>query len=88
MPRGRRALIAFVAVALVGIVGAWEIAKRVAYASQDFNPAREEGQSDCDQCGLTALLDGLPYLLGTLAAYLVLVIAIFVAIKRRGGFSG
>lgn len=82
-----RKLAIFAAVALAGLVGAWQVAKRVAYASQGFVPSRDEGKSNCDQCALTTLLDGLPYLLGVLAAYVLLVAVSFLVIERRGGFT-
>ena len=81
---GKRVVI-FVVVAFAGLVGAWEVAKRVTYASQGFDPGRE--YENCDDCGLTTLLDGLPYLLGVLAAYVVLVAVAYVLIKRRGGLN-
>jgi hypothetical protein len=75
----------FWAVALAGLGGAWEVAKRVTYASQGFDPDRE--YENCDDCDITTLLDGIPYLLGMLAASVVLVAVVFVLIKRRGGFA-
>ena len=75
----------FAAAALAGLVGAWQVAKRVTYASQGFDPSRE--YENCDDCRLTTLLDGLPYLLGVLAGYVVVVAVGFVLIKRRGGFT-
>jgi hypothetical protein len=80
-----RKLAIFAVVSLAGLVGAWDVAKRVTYASQGFDQSRE--YENCDDCALTTLLDGLPYLLGVLAAYVVLVAVMFVLIKRRGGFT-
>lgn len=71
--------------ALAGLGGAWEAAKRVTYASQGFDPSRE--YENCDDCGITTLLDGLPYLIGVLAAYVLLVAVAFLVIERRGGFA-
>ena len=81
---GRRFAI-FAVVSLAGLVGAWEVAKRVTYVSQGFDPSRE--YEDCDDCAITTLLDGLPYLVGVLAAFVVLVAVVFVLVKRRGGFT-
>jgi hypothetical protein len=81
---GRKVAILAV-VSLAGLVGAWEVAKRVTYASQGFDPSRE--YEDCDDCHLTTLLDGLPYLLGVLVVYVVLVAVMFVLLKRRGGLA-
>ncbi len=80
-----RKLAVFAAVALTGLIGAWEVAKRVTYASQGFDPNRE--YENCDDCHLTTLLDGVPYLLGVLAAYALLVVVAFLLIDRRGGFA-
>ena len=82
-PLGRMAI--FWAVALAGLGGAWEVAKRVTYATQGFDPDRE--YEPCDHCGITELLDGIPYLLGVLAAYVLLVAVALRVIARRGGFT-
>ena len=86
-PLSGRKLAIFAAVSLVGFVGAWEVAKRVTYASQGFVPSRDEGRSDCDQCALTAQLDGIPYLLAVLVSYTVLWVVVFLLINKRGWFA-
>lgn len=82
-PLGRMAI--FWAVALAGLGGAWEVAKRVTYATQGFDPSRE--YENCDDCDITTLLDGIPFLLGVLAAYVLMVAVALLVIHRRGGFT-
>lgn len=73
--------------AIVGLVPAFEVAVAVTYAVQDFDPETDGQHEDCDDCGITTLLEGLPYLVGILAAYLALTILAFVLFKKAGWFT-
>lgn len=80
-------VVLFWTLAVVGLAPAWQVAEAVTYAAQDFDPDADALDADCDDCDLTTLLEGLPYLVGILAAYLVLVVLAFVLLKRTGWFT-
>lgn len=69
---------------LVGLYVAWQLALALAYRVEDFDPATDPLDADCDQCGLTVVLDGIGYFLGGLGLYLVIAVSVWLALRRSG----
>lgn len=64
--------------ALVGLYPAWLVARDVTYASEGYDPARDNS----DDGGITVLLDGIAVLTGVLIAYVVLVGVAYVVLRK------
>lgn len=77
----RRRFAIFWIVALVGLYPAWLVACDVTYASEGYDPARDNS----DDGGITVLLDGIAVLAGTMLAYAVLVGVAYVVLRKVSG---
>lgn len=80
-PRRREPM--FWIAALVGLWPAWIVARDVTYASENYDPARD----DSDDGGIAVLLDGIGVLAGVMLGYVALVVIAYVVLKRLGKFS-
>lgn len=82
-PRGRHrgllALGAFVA----GLVVTWWLTVRVVHGLEGYVP----GEADCDDCGLTLLLDNVGWLALALVAYLAVAALVWRRFSSSGGAS-
>ncbi len=79
----RRRLVAL-GVFLVGLYVAWRLSLAFVYRVEDLDPATDPLNSDCDDCGLTVVLDKIGYFLGGLSLYLVIAVFVWLALRRWG----
>ena len=71
MKRSKQAL-AYLAAFAVGLFVTWRVANWLAWRQAGLDRDASVGTADCDQCGLTVLLDQIGFVLACFAAYLLL----------------
>ncbi len=79
----RRRLIALVAF-VIGLYAAWRLSLALVYRVENFEPNTDPMSTDCDQCGLTVILDAIGYFLGGTCVYLVIALIAWLALRRAG----
>ena len=70
--KSRRAL-AVMAAFVVGLYATWRIAKALAWRQSGLDRDTTVGSADCDDCGLTVLLDQIGLVLACFAVFLLVV---------------
>lgn len=76
--RARRLLVA-VGIAALGLGMTAVAAVRIIHRAEGYDP----GATDCDDCGLTLVLDNVGWLAAAVAGYLGLLVLVWWALRRR-----
>ena len=71
--------VGIVAAVLLGFYLTLKITASLIYRSEGYNP----GDADCDDCGITTLLDNIGWLAGAVGGYLLLLLVVWWALGRR-----
>lgn len=75
--------LAVLAAFVVGLYATWRVAIWLAWRQAGLDRAVAAGSADCDQCGLTVLLDQIGFVLGCFAVYFIVVGTISSVWRRR-----
>lgn len=68
---------------LAGLVATIWVCLRLSYRWQGFDPERDPGSADCDDCGLVAILEALPVIAVGVGLYIVTALVIWLMIRGR-----
>ena len=79
----RRRLVALGAL-LVCLYVAGRLSLALIHRVEGFDPAADPLAADCDDCGVTVVLDGDGYFLGSIALYVVIAVCVWLALRRAG----
>lgn len=78
-PSGVWRLLVGVGVLVLGLYVTIEVATRLIHRSEGYVP----GEADCDDCGITLVLDNIGWLTAAVGGYLVLSLLLWWLLRRR-----